>query len=227
MALDRILIVEPDSKIVHLLRQLLTDGGFRVLITNKGERAVQMAVEEQPILVLTETKFADEMNGTTLVKRLREFSDNPIMILSSNDKPEEILQCFEAGADDYITKPFDSRILLARVKAVLKRSQSALPIQTEISHNDLVIDLAARQVTLEGTQVYLTETEYNLLLEFARHRNMVLTHEQLLTAVWGPKFATEVDYLRSYIHILRRKLEKNPAEPALIVSRPGIGYMLT
>jgi two-component system KDP operon response regulator KdpE len=139
---------------------------------------------------------------------------------------DDILRGFEAGADDYIAKPFNSKILLARIKALLNRCQDHVATPVEIICNNLVINQAACQITLNGMPIYLTETEYNLLLELARHRDQVMLHEQLLMAVWGPSHCNEIDYLRSYIHMLRRKLEDKPSQPTLIISRPGIGYML-
>ena len=165
-------------------------------------------------------------DGFAVTRRVREFSDLPIVALSPSAESADILRAFDAGVDDYITRPFDPKILLARLRAVLKRSRGVIAVPVEIVCEPLVIDQAARRVTIDGTEVYLTETEYNLLLELARHRNQVLLHEQLLVAVWGANFRTEIDYLRSYIHILRRKLEANPAQPRLILSRPGVGYML-
>ncbi len=154
------------------------------------------------------------------------FLTYPLSCFRPFDSPEDELRGFEAGADDYITKPFDSRVLLARIKAILNRSRGRESTPSDINCGYVQINLAARQVTSNGQPVYLTETEYNLLVELARHRNQVMLHEQLLMAVWGPKFSTEVDYLRSFIHILRRKLENNPSQPSFIISRPGIGYML-
>jgi len=147
-------------------------------------------------------------------------------MLTASAKPEDILDGFDAGADDYITKPFDSKILLARLRAVLNRYRGRGMMPAEIICNNLVINQANRGVTLDGSDIYLTETEFNLLLELARHCNQVLLHEQLLMAVWGADFRNELDYLRSFIHILRRKLENDPSQPKLIISRPGIGYML-
>lgn len=226
MPLDRILVVDYESKWVHLLRQILTGAGFVVMATNKGERAIQLAAEERLALLLTESSLPGEINGFELIRRIREFSDIPAIILSNSAETGDILRGFEAGADDYITKPFDSKILLARIRAVLNRYRGNVATPVEIVCNNLVINQVARQVTLAGLPIYMTETEYNLLLELARHCNQVMLHEQLLTAVWGPKFRCELDYLRSYIHILRRKLESNPAQPKLIISRQGIGYML-
>lgn len=226
MAQDRILVVDNESKCVHLLRQILTDAGYFVLVTNKGERAVQMAAEEQPALLLTEASLPGDIDGYELIRRVREFCDTPVIILSADAETDDVLHGFETGADDFIPKPFDSKILLARVKAVLKRCAGAVAVPVEITCGDLVINQASRQVTLNGLHIYLTETEYDLLLELARHHNKVMLHEQLLAAVWGPQFRNDVNYLRSYIHILRRKLESDATQPQRIVSRPGIGYML-
>jgi two-component system KDP operon response regulator KdpE len=226
MTHDRILIVDGVSKSVHLLRQILTGAGYAALVTNKGEQAIQIVAEEQPALVLTDSYLPGDIDGYALVRRIREFSDIPVIILSASAETGDILHGFEAGADDYISKPFDSKILLARVKAVLKRCAGDVATPVEIICDNLVINQASRQVTLNGLHIYLTETEYNLLLELARHHNKVMLHEQLLMAVWGPQFRNDVNYLRSYIHILRRKLESDPTQPQLIISRPGIGYML-
>jgi two-component system KDP operon response regulator KdpE len=227
MPSDQILVVDSESKWIHLLRQILTAGGFSVRVSNKGEQAVQMTAEECPSLILTEIYLAGEINGFEFVRRVREFSDVPILMLSVSAETGDILRGFEAGADDYVSKPFDAKILLARIKAILRRCPGRQTVTPgEIVCNQLVINQAARQVTLRGVPVYLTETEYNLLLELARHRDQVMLHEQLLLAVWGPQFRNELDYLRSYVHILRRKLESSPAQPTLIISRPGIGYML-
>jgi two-component system, OmpR family, KDP operon response regulator KdpE len=226
MAIERILVVDHESKWIHLLRQILTSAGYKVITTHKGDRAIQLVIEESPVLVITETLLLGEINGFELIRRVREFSDIPVIILSSCAENEDILRGFEGGADDYVTKPFDARILLARIRAVLNRSQGRAIYQAEIVCHNLVINLAARRVFQNGLEVHLTETEYNLLLELARHRDQVMLHEQLLIAVWGPQLGGEIDYLRSYVHILRRKLESNPSQPKLIISRPGIGYML-
>jgi two-component system KDP operon response regulator KdpE len=226
MTLGRILVVDHESKSVHLLRQILMTAGYAVTVMNKGERAVQMAAEEPPNLILVEACLPGDEDGYDIVRRIRGFSDIPIILLSSLGAAEDVLRGFEAGADDYVTRPFDARVLLARIKAVLKRSQGQVSGPAEISFGGFVINLAARQVFQNGVEIYLTETEYDLLRELAMHRDQVMLHEQLLMSVWGPKYCEEVDYLRSYIHVLRRKLEIIPSQPRLIISRPGIGYML-
>ena len=140
-----------------------------------------------------------------------------------------MLEGFDAGADDYITKPFSSKVLLARIHAVLNRVRSAIPALTvaQIECGDLCIDISRRYVTVAGNEVYLTATEYNLLYQLATHLDQVLLHEHLLTEVWGPEYRKDVDYLRSYIHHLRKKLERDPANPEMILNIQGVGYMLT
>lgn len=228
MAKDRILICDSDIKIASLLRQILTDAGFEVLTAYKGGRAIQMVALEQPQLFLLEINLSGEIDGFEVIDRIRDFSDIPVIVLSSRSSPDDILNGYDRGIDDYVTKPFNARILLARIKAVLKRVQTfpALGTESEIFVNDLVINLQRREVLKGGIQVHLTQTEYNLLVELVKHSNQVLLHEQLLSAVWGDQFQNEVDYLRSYIHILRRKLECNPAQPRILISKPGVGYML-
>ncbi len=211
---------------VRLVREVLKSAGYTVLVAHKAEQAIQMAAKEQPDLMILEVDLAGETNGFEVTRRIRQFSDVPVLILTTRGESEDVLHGFAVGADDYVTKPFDPKILVARVRAILKRCQAKEMAPAEIVCDHLSIDLAARRVTVDGSEIYLTETEYNLLVELARHRNRVLMHDQLLDAVWGPKFRNEIDYLRSYIHILRRKLESDPAQPRLIISRPGVGYML-
>lgn len=226
MVSDLILIVDHDPKWTALLSQVLTAAGYTIAAANRGGRALQIAAEQQPALVILEILVPGEVNGFEVIRRVREFSEIPVIILSTSSETKDMLRGFELGADDYVTKPFDPKILLARVRAVLNRCQGSKPAPAEIVCSNLVINQVSRKVTLDGVEVYLTETEYNLLLELARHRDQVLLHEQLLSAVWGDQFLNEVDYLRSYIHILRRKLEINPSQPRLIINRPGVGYML-
>lgn len=221
-----ILVVDPEPKCVSLVRQLLVDAGYSVLAANKGERAVQLVAKEQFALILLDSCLPGDIDGFEVVRRIREFSDIPVIMLTSGSESDDVLRGFDAGVDDYITKPFDPKILLARLRALLNRCHDRVVEPVEIICNNLVINQSSRRVTLDGAEIYLTETEFNLLLELARRRNQVLLHEQLIAAVWSADSRTELDNLRSYIHILRRKLESNPARPKLIISRPGIGYML-
>ncbi len=226
MSLERILIADPDSRSIHLLRQILTPLGYEVISANKVERALQLIIEEQPALLITESTLQQELDGIDLIRRLREFSDTPAIIMSERNETVEILQGFEAGADDFISKPYESRILAARIKALLKRAKNNMGAPEVITCQNLTIDQVSRQVTLNDLPIYLTETEYKLLLEMAKHKDQVMLHEQLLVAVWGPQYRHEMDYLRSYIHTLRRKLEENTKQPSLIISLSGIGYKL-
>jgi two-component system KDP operon response regulator KdpE len=228
MSTGKILVVEDETKLVQLLRRVLTATRFEVVSTGKGENAVEMAALEQPDLVLLDLVLAGVMDGYTVARRIREFSDVPIIMLTAKARESDLLRGYEAGADDYLTKPFSARELLARVRAVLKRTQrSTTPApEAEITCGGLRMDLARRRVSLNGAEVRLTRTEYNLLRELAAHANQVLLHDQLLTAVWGAEYRNDLDYLRAYVRFLRRKLEADPADPKLIVTSPGVGYML-
>lgn len=224
----RILIVDDEPKVINLLREVLGATGYEIKCAASGGSAVQMAALEQPDLVLLDIILPGEYDGYQVAGRLREFSEVPIIMLTAKAREADLLHGFEMGVDDYITKPFSSKELLARIQAVLKRCQerNSASVQAEIVCGDLGIDLARRRVTVAGDEIYLTPTEYNLLYELATHCNQVLFHEQLLIAVWGAEYRNDIDYLRSYIHFLRKKLEIDPADPKLIVSIPGVGYML-
>jgi len=224
----RILVVEDEPKLVRLLQEVLKATGFNVLTTGSGEQAIELVAVEQPDLVLLDIVLTGEMDGYKVAHRLREFSDVPIIMLTAKAQEPDLLLGFDAGADDYITKPFSSKELLARVRAVLKRAihKAVESSEAGIVCGELRIDLARRRVTAAGRGVHLTRTEYNLLHELAVHRNQVLLHKQLLTAVWGPEYLDDLDYLRAYIRYLRRKLEPDPAKPKYIVTCPGVGYML-
>ena len=149
-------------------------------------------------------------------------------MLTAKARESDVLEGFDSGADDYITKPFSAKELLARVQAVLKRSisEASEVTQVEVSCGPLLIDLARRRVTRNREEIHLTKTEYKLLHELISHRNRVILHEQLLSAVWGLEYWDDIDYLRAYIRHLHRKLEADPANPQLIVTSPGTGYML-
>jgi len=224
----RILVVDDEPKLVRLVREVLTAIGFDVMSTGSGENAVEMAALERPDLIVLDVVLSGAMDGYEVTRRVREFSDVPIIMLTAKVREADLLRGFDVGADDYLTKPFSSKELLARVRAVLKRArrEPAAPVESEIICGELRIDLARRHVTVAGKEIRLTPTEYNVLHELASHRNQVLLHEQLLTAVWGTEYRDDLDYLRAYIRYLRQKLEPDPANPKLIVTSPGVGYML-
>ena len=224
----RVLIVDDEPRVVHLVREVLGATGFEVLAAFSGESAIDLVALEQPDLVLLDIILPGTTDGYQVVRRLREFSDVPIIMLTAKSRETDMLQGFDVGADDYITKPFSSKEVLARIRAVLKRSQNdrAQDAPSEIVCGDLRIDLARRRVKTGEREIYLTPTEYNLLHELAVHPNQVLLHEHLLAKVWGTEYQGDTDYLRSYIHYLRKKLEPDPAYPKIILSSPGVGYML-
>ncbi len=228
MTQSRILIVDDEPKLVRLVREVLTGTGYAVMSTGRGEDAIQMVALEQPDLVLLDIVLSGATDGYTVARQVREFSDVPIIMLTAKARESDLLRGFEAGADDYLTKPFSSQELLARVRAVLKRARRETAGQTrpEIICGELKIDLARRRVTMGDRDIRLTPTEYDLLHELAEHANQVMLHEQLLTAVWGAEYRNDLDYLRAYVRYLRQKIEPDPAKPALIVTSPGVGYML-
>ncbi len=226
MEKSRILVVDDDPKLLHLVREILTASGFDILTTRNGEDAIEMCALEKPDLVLLDLILTDSMDGYQVARRIREFSEIPIIMLTARAREPDILRGFEVGADDYITKPFNARELLARIQAVLKRAAGGTVTGAEVSCGELHLDLARRRVRVGGREVKLTPTEYRLLHELAVHLNRVLTHEQLLTAVWGSEYQGDIDYLRAYIYNLRKKIETDPETPQLILRCPGVGYML-
>jgi two-component system KDP operon response regulator KdpE len=223
-----VLIVDDDPRLVRLVREVLTAAHFQVISRAGGEPAIEAAAVERPDLILLDIMLKD-LDGYQVCRRVREFSEVPIIMLTAKVNEKDLLAGFDAGADDYITKPFSSKELLARVRAVIKRARSEAPSgdETTIVCGDVRIDLTRRRVSLGDRPVYLTATEYSLLHALAVHRDQVLLHEQLLTEVWGPEYTGDMDYLRSYVHHLRRKLERDPANPECIVTVQGVGYMLT
>ncbi len=224
----RILVVDDEPKLVRLVREVLTAVGFSVLSIGSGEAAIEMVSLEQPDLILLDIVLAGKTDGYEVARRVREFSSVPIIMLTAKARESDLLHGFDVGADDYLVKPFSSKELLARVRAVLKRARHGpiAPTEAEVVCGELRIDLARRRVTVQGREIQLTRTEYNLLHELAAHRNQVLLHEQLLTAVWGAEYRDDLDYLRAYIRYLRKKLEADPANPKWIVTSSGVGYML-
>jgi two-component system KDP operon response regulator KdpE len=228
MRKDKILIVDDEPKLVRLVREVLLATGYEALAASSGDQAVEMVALEQPDLVILDIILLGDLDGYQVARRLREFSDVPIIMLTAKVREADMLNGFNAGVDDYITKPFSSKELLARIRAVLKRSRGRAPIQaeTKIVCGDVHIDLLRRRVKIGEQDVHLTPTEYKLLHELALHPNQALTHEQLLTAVWGAEYRNDFDYLRSYIHLLRRKIEPDPANPCMILRVSGVGYML-
>ncbi len=228
MTPSRILVVDDEPKLVRLVREVLTGTGYAVMSTGRGEDAIQMVALEQPDLIVLDLVLSGATDGYEVARRVREFSDVPIIMLTAKARESDLLRGFDAGADDYLTKPFSSQELLVRIRALLKRTRRETigSIRSEINCGDLRIDLARHRVTRGEQEIRLTPTEYDLLRTLAEHANQVMLHEQLLTAVWGTEYRDDLDYLRAYIRYLRQKIEPDPAKPKLIVTNPGVGYML-
>jgi len=225
---ERILIVDDEPKLVLLVRQILSALDYQILAASSGEQAVEVVAMEQPDLVILDIVLLGEMDGYETAKQIRAFSTVPILMLTAKVRESDLLRGFEAGVDDYVKKPFSSKELIARVQALIKRSIFANQGQmdTQIVCGDICIDLLKHRVTINQQSVHLSPTEYKLLHELAHNCNRVLLHEHLLTAVWGSEYRSDFEYLRSYIHLLRRKLEPDPSNPKYIIRVPGVGYML-
>ena len=223
----KILVVDDEPRVLRLVSEVLKAVGYEVIAVGSVTSAMETLVMERPNLVLLDVLLGDGPTGYDICRRIREFSDVAIIMLTAKATEADVLAGFEAGADDYLTKPFSARELIARVGAVLRRTGHPEEAITS-THvcGGLEINFAQRTVKKDGKIVPLTRTEYALLRELALHPNCVMSHVQLLTSVWGPEYRDDVDYLRAYIRYLRRKLEHEPSTPFYILTRPGVGYML-
>jgi two-component system KDP operon response regulator KdpE len=217
------LIIDDEPQIRRLLRLTLEANAYRVCEAATGQEGLVQAAQCRPEVVLLDLGLPD-LDGIEVLKRLREWSRVPVIILSVRDREHDKVGALDAGADDYVTKPFSSGELLARLRAALRHSQGQ-GTESVFRNGALEVDLAARAVRKNGKEVKLTPTEYALLRLFVTHAGKVITHRQLLAEVWGPN-ARDTQYLRVHIAHLRRKIENDPARPELIVTEPSIGYRL-
>ena len=224
---DKILVVDDEPRVVRLVSEVLRALGYAILSAGDGPAALEMVALERPDLVLLDVLLPRGMDGYAICRRIREFSDVPVIMLTAKATEADLLQGFDAGADDYLTKPFSAKELAARVKAVLRRAHRPDEMVTSaLTCGDLEINFARHSVLLRGQSIALTRTEYGLLRQLALNPNRVILHQELLTNVWGPEYRDDVDYLRAYVRYLRRKLEDDPANPRYILTTPGSGYML-
>jgi two-component system KDP operon response regulator KdpE len=225
---DSVLVVDDEPRLVRLVREVLQAVGYRVITAGDGKAALEKVALELPDLILLDILLPRDMDGYEVCRRVREFSAVPVIMLTAKAREADKVKGFEAGADDYLTKPFSSKELLARVQAVLRRSKAPEEVRANarFACGELDINFAQHRVFVRGQEVPLTATEYELLRQLALNANCVMLHEQLLTSVWGPEYRDDVDYLRAYIRYLRRKIERDPSNPEYIVTTPGVGYML-
>ena len=225
MRYPRVLIVDDDQVIIKLLRANLQAEGCQTVTAMDGAEALQTIEKELPDLVILDIMMP-KVDGFEVLRRLRERSQMPVIMLSVREEMADKVKCLDLGADDYITKPFGVDELMARVKAVFRRSKTAgsVPRQSSFTSGDLQINLVARQVTVASKEVRLTPTEYSLLQELVLNAGKVLPYSYLLHTVWGPEYRQEREYLHVFVGHLRAKLEPDPAKPRYIITVPGVGY---
>ncbi len=219
-----VLVIDDETQIRRLLRVCLEANGYRVEEAATGQDGIAQAAQRHPDVVILDLGLPD-LDGVAVLDRLREWSRVPVVVLSVRDREEDKIAALDHGADDYVTKPFRTGELLARLRVALRHAQPA-PEMTVFRNDELEVDLAARVVRLKGREVKLTATEYSLLRLLVQHAGKVLTHRQILREVWGPNAVAQTHYLRVYIAHLREKLETEPARPQLILTEPGVGYRL-
>lgn len=225
---ERILIVDDEMTILKFIRSNLEDKGYMVASATNGEEALHSIERELPDLIILDIMMP-KMDGFEVCRRLREWSQTPIIMLSARGDEKDKVKCLDLGADDYIVKPFGANELMARVSAVLRRTKTAgiSVTRAAITSGDLAINFAKRRVTRAGLEVKLTPTEYALLQELALNSGKVLTHTQLLNKVWGPEYRDEREYLHVFARRLRAKLEPDPNHPRCILTISGVGYQFT
>ena len=217
-----VLIVDDEPQIRRLLTVTLEANAYRVVSAVCGQEGLVLAAQHRPALVVLDIGLPD-LSGQEVLRRLREWSNAPVIVLSVQDDEKGKVAALDAGADDYVTKPFNTDELLARLRVALRRSTKTGEAAVVHAKN-LVVDMATRRVTVGGKEVKLSKIEYDLLRLLARHAGKVLTHRQILQEVWGPGHENDTHYLRVYIAHLREKLETNPESPELILTELGVGY---
>lgn len=222
-----ILIVEDELPIRRFLRTSLTAEGYRLAEAETGQKAIHTASQQPPDLVILDLGLPD-MEGQDVLRQLREWLKAPIIILSARDQEKQKVAALDGGADDYLTKPFSTAELLARIRVALRHAAKANTEAEapEFTSGDLHVDLANRRVSVRGTEVHLTPLEYKLLATLVKFPGKVLTHRFLLKEVWGPHHLQENHYLRIFMASLRRKIEVDPAEPEYLITEQAVGYRL-
>jgi two-component system, OmpR family, KDP operon response regulator KdpE len=218
----RILVCDDEPQILRALRVVLSDAGFEVVTAASAEEALDTAAVRPPQAAIVDLILPDK-DGVEVTRSLREWSDMPILVLSAVGDQAEKVRALNAGADDYVTKPFEPEELVARLNAVLRRATVPME-EPSIVAGELEIDLAAHTVTVAGEAVHLTPTEFSLLRTLVRNRGRLMTHAMLLREVWGPVYDEDTPLLRTHVANLRRKIEPDPSIPRYVMTDPGIGY---
>ncbi len=221
--MNTILVVDDDPHIVRALAITLKGQGYTVVTATDGQSALHSAAQ-RPVSVMILDLGLPDMDGKTVISALREWSSVPILVLSARHGSSDKVEALDAGADDYITKPFGLDELLARLRALLRRRNDSSEEVTLVTTSSFTVDLDKRQITKSGMDVRMTPTEWNILDILLRNPDKLITQQQLLTEVWGPAYAKEANYLRVYMAQLRRKLETEPGNPRHLITEPGMGY---
>jgi two-component system KDP operon response regulator KdpE len=222
-----VLVIEDEPAILRFLRASLVAQGFRLVEATSGDEGLRQAATRQPDIVVLDLGLPD-VDGLEVIRRLREWTAVPIIVLSARGQESDKIAALDAGADDYVSKPFGVGELLARMRVALRRAartphDAGNPV---FALGELQVDLARRRVSVRGAEIHLTPIEYRLLTTLVRHAGRVLTHRQLLREVWGQPYSEQTHYLRVFMGALRRKLEADPARPRYLLTEPGVGYRL-
>lgn len=219
-----ILIIDDEPQILRALKTILTANHYRVTTANTGENGMALAASQPPDIIILDLSLPD-IDGIKVCEQIRQWSRIPIIVLSVREKEKDKVAALDAGADDYLTKPFGIEELLARIRVALRHSEQSLGNkQSVIKSGSLTIDLARHIVLQNGEEIRLTATEFKLLAYLAANADRVITHQNILTQIWGFAEIDRVEYLRVFIGQLRKKLENNPNEPQIIITEPGVGY---
>ena len=221
--MSRVLVVDDEPQILRALATNLRARGHEVDLAPDGETALRLAADHRPDIVLLDLGLPG-MDGIEVVHGLRGWSEVPIIVLTARSEEADKVEALDAGADDYVTKPFGMNELLARMRAALRRTNPAEPEVADIAVGTLRFDLTDKRCWRDGDEVHLTPTEWGLVEHLVRHHDRLVTQRQLLQAVWGPAYGTETNYLRVHMANLRRKVEPDPSRPRYFLTEPGMGY---
>jgi two-component system, OmpR family, KDP operon response regulator KdpE len=220
-----ILVIEDEAQMRRFLRASLASNGYQVIESDTAADGIAQAAARTPDLVLLDLGLPD-LDGLAVTQRLREWAKTPIIVISARGREEDKIQALDAGADDYLTKPFGVGELLARIRVALRNAARGELGSSQFAVGPLRVDLARRQVLVSEKEVHLTPIEYKLLSTLVKYAGRVVTHRQLLREVWGPNSTDQTQYLRVYMGQLRHKLEQNPSRPQFLTTEPGVGYRL-
>jgi two-component system KDP operon response regulator KdpE len=222
---DKVLIIDDEAQIRKMLNIFLTAEDFSVEESESGKQGMRMSASIKPDIILLDLGLPD-LDGKEVIRSIREWSQVPIIVLSVRAFDEEVMAALDAGADDYVVKPFNIGVLAARIKANLRKAIVKEVGEPELSNGTIRMDLIRHEVFLKGEKVALTPKEYEILRYFMTNRGCMLTHKQILNKVWGAAHGDNTQYLRVYVGQVREKLEEDPANPKLIITEPGVGYRM-